>query len=291
MTYGLPKVSIVTPSLNQAEFLEEAMLSVLSQKYPNVEYILIDGGSTDGSVDIIRKYEGRLAYWISERDQGQYDAINKGFSKTTGDIMAWLNSDDKYTPWAFQVVSEIFSLFPEVEWITSLYPLRVDKNGAVVDCSHRDGYSRKGFYRGEHMEGTGYYTKGWIQQESTFWRRSLWERAGGHLDLSLNFAGDFELWARFYKHSDLYGVGAPISGFRKHGDQKTAKYSDSYVKEAKEVLSRYGGRSGGWISSLVRIKILGLIPARQRRNAVGLGIMPACPVCIHDGIGWKLSLL
>lgn len=291
MTRGFPRISIVTPSLNQGEFLEEAMLSVLSQKYPNFEYILIDGGSADGSVDIIRRYEDRLAYWISERDQGQYDAINKGFSKTTGDIMAWLNSDDKYTPWAFQVVSEIFSHFPEIEWITTLYPLRLDTLGAAVDCSYRDGYSRKGFYRGEHMEGTGSYTKGWIQQESTFWRRSLWERAGGHLDSSLSFAGDFELWARFYQYSELFGVGAPIGGFRMHRGQKTSRYSGIYMKEAKQVLSQYGGSFDGLISSLIHVKLPRLVPIRHRRNAVRLGIVPPCPVCVHDGTGWKLSVL
>ena len=103
-----PRISIVTPSCNQGRFLEETIRSVLLQGYPNLEYVIIDGGSSDGSVDIIRKYESQLAYWDSRPDSGMYYAINEGFAHSTGDIMAWLNSDDMYTPWSLRVVGEIF---------------------------------------------------------------------------------------------------------------------------------------------------------------------------------------
>ena len=151
-----PTISIVTPSYNQGEFLEKTIQSVLSQEYPNLEYVVIDGGSTDDSIDIIRRYEDQLAYWVSEPDGGMYDAINKGFSKTTGDIMGWLNADDLYTSWTLQIVGEICSTFPEVEWLTSLYPIVWDRQGRAVRCMHREGYSQQGFFRGGNLPGAGW---------------------------------------------------------------------------------------------------------------------------------------
>jgi glycosyltransferase involved in cell wall biosynthesis len=291
MTAQLPRLSIVTPSYQQVQFLEEAILSVLTQDYLNTEYVIIDSGSTDGSVDIIRQYEEQLEYWVSESDAGQYDAINKGFSKTTGAIMAWLNSDDKYTPWAFQVVGEIFSSFPEIEWLTTLYPLWLDGRGRAVTCSYTDGYSRQGFFRGENLPGGDWYARAWIQQESTFWRRSLWERAGGHVDASLSFAGDFELWARFYRYAELYGVATPLGGFRMHKDQKTADHSNNYLQEAAQLLIHCGGRPYNKLESFAHSRLLRYLPGRFRRLAIYVGLLHPHKVCIHRGRqgGWQVA--
>src|SRR5712664_2616221 len=111
-----PRISIVTPSFNQASYLEAALKSVLDQNYPNLEYIVVDGGSTDGSVEIIQRYADRLTYWVSQPDRGQMDALNKGFRRTTGEIMAWLNSDDMLCSWALQTVGHIFQDLPAVQW-------------------------------------------------------------------------------------------------------------------------------------------------------------------------------
>lgn len=249
---GRPRLSIVTPSFNQGEFLEETIKSVLDQEYENLEYIVIDGGSTDKSVSIIKKYGNRLAHWVSEPDEGQYHAINKGFARATGEIMAWLNSDDKYLPWTLSVVADIFSSFPEVEWLTSVHPVQWNSHGQAVAVDFTGALSRHSFLQGNNFPVEGSIGRRWIQQESTFWRRSLWERAGGRLDQSLAMAADFELWARFYDHADLFGVQALLGGFRSHGVQKSVLHRDRYMAEAEQVLRAKGRWPADWLESALR---------------------------------------
>lgn len=215
-----PKISIVTPSYNQAQFLEATIQSILSQNYPNLEYIIIDGGSTDGSVEIIQKYEEQLHFWCSEPDEGQYDAINKGFAHSNGEIMAWLNSDDMYFPWTLRTVASIMSELPEVEWLTTLHPFTWDWHGFCLELDQVPGYSKESF-----LDNVGY-----IQQESTFWQRSLWNKAGKHISTKFKLAGDFDLWTSFYTFTELVGVTSPLGGFRKQMNQKTRQF-ESYCLE------------------------------------------------------------
>ena len=283
---ALPRISIVTPSFNQGRFLRETMQSVLGQGYPNLEYVVIDGGSTDESVDVIREHEPHLAAWVSEKDAGQYDAINKGFARTSGVVMAWLNSDDKYTPWALPVVGEIFAQLPEVQWLTTLLPLHWDERGLPVRCKPvQHGYCRRSFLRGENLPrpGAGTLATSFIQQESTFWRRSLWEKAGGRIDSSLQLAGDFELWAKFFQHADLYGVSLPLGGFRMHGDQKTAHRMKAYVDEAMAVLARHGGRPYTKLEAFTRTRVKRVLPGRLKR---ALGLREPYKVCVNRGGRW-----
>ena len=224
-----PRISVVTPSYNQAEFLEASLRSVIDQGFPDLEYVVIDGGSTDGSIDIIRRHEADLLYWVSEPDCGHAHALNKGFGRTTGDIMCWINSSDMYYPWTFSTVAEIFSQLPEVEWIMGV-PSQFDRDGQPRLVGSVHGINVYDILAGDYR---------WIQQESVFWRRSLWERAGGRLDQTLRCAADFELWLRFFRSASLYGVGTTLGGFRVHDDQLSEAGDGQYEREAADVHARF----------------------------------------------------
>lgn len=219
-----PTISIVTPSYNQAEHLEQTILSVLNQNYPCLEYVIIDGGSTDGSVDIIKKYESRLTYWISEKDNGQYDAINKGFKLTTGEILGWINSSDILLPWTFEVISQIFILNSNVKWITGL-PSHFNSGKGPSNISLHSLRNKYDFLSGDYR---------WIQQESTFWKRNVWEKVGG-LDLDVKFAGDFKLWLDFFNYTDIYYVSTILSSFRFHDMRRGL--DEKYEIEVKKLVA------------------------------------------------------
>jgi glycosyltransferase involved in cell wall biosynthesis len=221
--------------------LGAAIRSVVEQNYPDLEYIVVDGKSSDNSLKIIKDYSYCIYQWLSESDSGQFDAINKGFNLSSGEIMAWINSDDMYTWDALITVGEIFFSFPEIEWITSIRPLHINSAGKYRHCPSLTGFHKRGFQQGEYVVGKIPFKSGWIPQESTFWRRSIWERAGGKLDNSWVMAGDFELWTRFYDLTDLYGVDHPLGIFRHHPEQKTSLYLEKYKSEAETILmSKYG---------------------------------------------------
>jgi glycosyltransferase involved in cell wall biosynthesis len=233
-------ISIVTPSFQQGRFLEDAITSVIEQNV-DLEYVVMDGGSTDGSVEIIERYAERLTAWRSERDGGQYDAINKGFSVTTGDIMGWLNADDFYAQNALSIVEDMFEAFPEVEWLTSTFAVTANERGQIHNVRGVPVYDRSAFFRGFNLPRAGEHVGTFIPQESTFWRRSLWDRVGGIVDASLEYAGDFDLWARFYEEAELWGARALIGILRSQPQQKSRIGYEQYLAEAEQVLRRRGG--------------------------------------------------
>jgi glycosyltransferase involved in cell wall biosynthesis len=232
-TRKLPRISIVTTNYNGVAWLEETLRSVLDQNYPDLEYVVIDGGSTDGSQQIIEKYADRLAYWESTPDRGFAHAYNKGFARTTGDIMAWLNSDDTHTPWTLATVARCFSDQPQVQWLTTLCPLVRGRTGEML-LMPADPFNKELFYAGIYGRVLPF-----VQQESTFWRRELWEKSGAVLDESLNLAIDTELWARFFRSAELHAVSAPLGCFRYRKDSKSGSDINAYYAEMAKILTRY----------------------------------------------------
>ncbi len=223
----LPSISIVTPCFNHVDYVDAALRSVIQQDYPKLEYVVMDGGSTDGSAKVIEGHADKLAHWQSEKDDGQYAAINAGFERTSGEVMAWLNSDDMYHRNALWTVGEIFRTFPEVEWLIGAIT-GYDAHGRTIWVHQPKPWSRLHFLR---RGGYGY-----MQQESVFWRRSLWERAGP-IDTSWSLAADFELWMRFFRATTLYEVNALVGGFRYVAGQRSDAQRDEYDAEVKRILA------------------------------------------------------
>ena len=224
----LPKISIVTPSYNQAAYLEQSIKSVLDQDYDGLEYVIIDGGSSDKSIDVIKRYEKKLSYWVSEPDAGHADGINKGFAHTHAEIMGWINSSDVYYPWTLKTVVQIFNDLPSVKWISGI-PTLVS-NEAIPKRIKPD-------YRNAYDFLSGHYN--WLQQESIFWRRSLWDEVGGKLNTNLKYACDFELWLRFFQKTSLYFVNTIFAGFRTHENQRGAIAAAAYHAEAAAALAGF----------------------------------------------------
>jgi glycosyltransferase involved in cell wall biosynthesis len=226
-----PLVSIITPSFNQARYLEATIQSVLTQDHPRIEYIIVDGGSTDGSVDLLKKYSDRLAWWVSEKDRGQTDAINKGFARASGDILAWLNSDDTYQPGAVTAAVNHLQSHPEVGMV-------------YADCTYINEEGRViGKFPAAQTDlarlRTGYVH---IPQQTMFFRADLWKKLGP-LDPSFYFAMDYDLWTRIARSAELkYLSGQVWANFRIHTSGKTIAADDRCWPEMLRVHYRDGGR-------------------------------------------------
>lgn len=212
-----PRISIVTPSFNQGHYIEETIRSVLLQGYPNLEYIVIDGGSTDDTLEILHKYDPWITYWVSEADRGQTHAINKGMERATGEILAYINSDDLYMPYTFRLVAELFTLWPDLHWLTGHRSHIVDERVVSPLQRGRFVFNQKLYQQGFH---TAWFF-GWNQQVSTFWRRSLFEKAGGRLDESFDCSMDIDLWVKMAHHAPLTSITAVLAAMRQHANQKS----------------------------------------------------------------------
>lgn len=224
-----PKISYVTPVYNQVEFIEQTILSVINQEYPNFEYIIVDGGSTDGTLEVIKKFDDQLFKVISEPDTGMYDALGKGFKISSGEIMGWINSDDILLPGAFLNMARLFNDLPQVNWIQGLNGF-IDLKGEVIGYQMPKQFSFIKFLSGDFK---------WIQQESTFWRRTLWEKAGSIVNAELKLAGDFELWFRFFQNDKLYNSSLLIGAWRKREGQLSERRIGEYLNEADYVINSY----------------------------------------------------
>lgn len=223
------KVSIITPSYNQAQFLEETILSVLNQDYSNIEYILIDGGSTDGSLEIIKRYEGRINSWISEPDLGQTDAINKGFSMASGDVYAWLNSDDTYRPGAVGAAVEFLHQNAEIGMVygNAYY---IDDVGEIVARYPAGETDYKRLRRGVNT----------IPQQAMFFRSILWSMVGP-LDSSFYYAMDYDLWTRIAAVSPIAFHDQMWAHFRLQNESKSLREAYRCWPEMMRVHFRDGG--------------------------------------------------
>lgn len=238
-----PYISIITTSFNCEKYIEHTIQSVYRQDSSNYKHIIIDGGSTDGTIAVLERYKNRFAQLVIEPDEGMYHGIDKGSKYVDTEIMAWLNADDIYYPWTFSVVEEIFKTYPEVDWIIGL-PTYINQKGQCIKIASNAGtayprhYIKNGWFQPLYA--------GHLQQESMFWRKSLWDKVGG-MDLTLKYAADFELWTRFAQYVDLYSVTIPLAGFRKRSEEQTSIVNaDKYTEEMVKVCNKLKPPSSFW---------------------------------------------
>jgi glycosyltransferase involved in cell wall biosynthesis len=227
-----PTISIVTPSFEQGHYLERTLYSVVNQNYPALEYVVQDGESTDDTIDVLRRYESSLSHWASESDEGQGDAINRGFAHTSGEIMAYLNSDDLLLPGSLAYVARYFASHPDVDVIYG--------NRMMID--ENDGHiGSQVLPRHDDHELT---LLDFVPQETLFWRRSAWDAAGGKIDAGLRFAIDWDLLLRL-RESGAKMVRVPrfLGAFRVHDEQKTATWWDHCLVECDQLRRRVHGRA------------------------------------------------
>jgi glycosyltransferase involved in cell wall biosynthesis len=228
----LPRITIITPSLNQGDFIEQTIESVLSQDYPDLEYIVMDGGSSDGTLGILEKYQDRLS-WVSEPDRGQSHAINKGLQRATGDVVAFLNSDDLYEPGALLKVGRFFAGYPDAAWLTGKCRV-IDQNGHDVR-SAITLYKNLWLRLGSH---TVLQVLNYISQPATFWRRTAVEQVG-FFDEALHYAMDYDYSLRMGRQFRLGVLHHYVAAFRVHPGSKGESLARAQMDEDLAIARRY----------------------------------------------------
>jgi len=246
-----PKISIVMPAFNQAQFIERSILSILNQGYPNIELIIIDGGSSDGTVEIIKRYEDQIAYWVSEKDEGQSDALNKGFSRASGEIYGWLNSDDLYTPEAFESAVDAFRVNQKKMVVFGDW-LSIDIYDNPVDLHHAFDFNLNHFkYEGFHLNA-----------QSMFWRSDVHEGFNG-FDVDLYNTMDYQMILEFginIGQEKFLRIPKVLGAFRRYDGQKTGNFTPNVLREHQSMALRYG-----YMNKYGRLGALRRLPYRFRR--------------------------
>lgn len=255
---SLPRITVVTPSYNQDAYLERTICSVLDQGYPNLEYIIIDGGSTDRSVEIIQRYAKHLAYWVSESDNGQTSAINKGLQRATGEWVAWQNSDDIYYPGAFHDLAAAAQNYPQAGLIIGNMML-IDER----DHPLRDIVYVKPSYRGLLAEGMV------LANQSAFWRRDIHQQIG-LLDETLHYAFDYEWFLRLVEHSKTAHVDRIWGALRLHGETKTSLHGQRFTAEQQQILA--DRQLSSWQKRLYQLRRLALMLRNGRLRYILRGL-------------------
>lgn len=269
----LPLISIVTPTFNSSEFFESTIKSIRRQEYRNFEWIVIDGGSTDNTIDLIKENSDIISYWVSETDAGMYDAIRKGFEVASGKIGYWLNSDDMLSPWALQTVVNIFIQNPSCYWLTgfksSMGQLNIPEPRLPIVFPQI-------ILKGGYGHGKAW---GFIQQESTFFSMKLYRKVGG-IDPSYKLAGDFDLWSRMACMVSLYTIRVDLGCFRIHKNQLSSDM-ESYYEE----VIKAGGKRFRLLKFIAFLYSSVLFFVSMRKKTLFVGAIP------HEESDTKFDLL
>jgi len=281
-------VSVVTPCLNPGKHLAATIQSVLSQDYPHIEYLVMDAGSTDGTPDLLRSF-GQRVRWISEPDRGQADAINKGFSRTGGEVLAWLNADDTYAPGAIRAAAEYLAEHPEADMVYGNADFIDGEGNLIGRCAHVEPFNRNRLI----------HYSDFIVQPAAFFRRSAFEAVGG-VDASLHWAMDYDLWLKLAERHTIRYLPRVLANYRWLGASKTASGGWKRLDEIRAVLRHHGAAASAYVrlecvnafmqEAVEAIKAADVLRAVERtgRAAVALLVSPRAIASLFSLHTWRI---